>query len=454
MSRELRPLLRLAVPVVLAEIGWMSMGLVDTLMVGPLGPAAIGAAGMGSALFFAIAVFGMGVMLGLDTLVSHAYGRGDLKDCLYWLESGTGLAFIVAPVIMALSYAALSTMGRWGLHPQVLALALPYLRVIILSTLPLILYATFRRYLQGIHAVAPVMVALVSANAVNALGNWMLVYGHLGAPALGVVGSAWATCAARTYMAAFLFASIAWAHRRRGDHPPRVPIRFNTSRFRMLLRLGGPAAGQVTLEVGVFAAVSALAGRLDPVSLGSHQIAVNLASLAFMVPLGLSSAAAVRVGHAVGAHESQRAVEAGWAAFAIGLGIMSAIAVAFVVTPAPMLRLFSTDDRVVTLGIRLLAIAAAFQVFDGTQAIATGVLRGVGDTRTPMVANVIGHWVFGLPAGYALCFWIGWGIAGLWVGLSIGLTLVAITLTIIWARLTRRLDALTHASPPGLPELL
>lgn len=439
MRRELGPMLRLALPVVLAEIGWMAMGLVDTLMVGPLGPAAIGATGMSSSIFFAIAVFGMGVMLGLDALVSQSFGADRPDDCVRWLHHGVILALVVAPLLMLLAYAAFSTIDSWGLHPDVRAMAVPYLRVITLSTLPLLLYATFRRYLQGVHAVRPVMYALVTANLVNAAGNWVLVYGRFGAPALGIAGSAWATGIARTYMALFLWIAILREHRRRGPRHTPVPFEYDPQRILQLVRLGVPAASQVTLEVGVFAAVSVLAGRLDPVSLGSHQIAINIAALAFMVPLGLSSAAAVRVGHAVGANDPRRAVQAGWIALATGGAIMSAIALVLLAFPAPMLRPFSADARVIAIGVRLLAIAAAFQLFDGTQAVATGVLRGIGDTRTPVITNVIGHWILGLPVGYALCFWSGWGVTGLWVGLSIGLVFVAVSLTIVWAARSRRL---------------
>jgi MATE family multidrug resistance protein len=296
----------------------------------------------------------------------------------------------------------------------------------------LLLYATFRRYLQGIHVVRPVMIALVTANLVNAFGNWLLIWGHLGLPALGITGSAWATVGARVYMAAFLGCAIVLEHRKRKDTHVRVPFVFDASRVRRLLALGLPAASQVTLEVGVFAAVSGLAGRLDPVSLGSHQIALNIAAMAFMVPLGLSSAAAVRVGHAVGAGDRRRAVHAGWTAFAVGATITGTVGVFLIVTPTPMLRVFTSDPQVLSIGVQLLRIAAAFQLFDGTQAVATGVLRGIGDTRTPMVFNVIGHWVLGLPVGWVLCFRYGWGVAGLWVGLSIGLTFVAIALTFAW----------------------
>ena len=432
-------MLKLAGPVVMAEIGWMSMGIVDTIMVGPLGPAAIGAAGMSSSIFFALAVFGMGVMLGVDALVSQSYGAGRLDDCVRWLQHGVLLSIVVAPVLMLLFYGALATVDDWRFHPEVLALAVPYLRVIGLSAFPLLFYATFRRYLQGLHVVRPVMFALVTANIVNAVGNWTLIYGKLGAPALGVEGAAWATVLARVYMAAFLYGAIVVVHRRRGSAHPRVPFVFDMARVRRLTALGVPAACQLVLEVGAFAAVSALAGRLDPVSLGSHQIALNLAALSFMVPLGLSSAGAVRVGHAVGAGDARRARHAGWTALGIAAVITAAVGVLFVLAPAPLLRAFTTDPRVLSIGTSLLAIAAAFQLFDGTQAVATGVLRGIGDTRTPMTMNVLGHWVFGLPVGYALCFRAGWGVAGLWVGLCVGLVFVAIVLTIVWHRQSRHL---------------
>jgi MATE family multidrug resistance protein len=432
-------MLRLAGPVILAEIGWMSMGIVDTIMVGPLGPAAIGVSGMSNSLFFAVAVFGMGVMLGLDALVAKSYGAGRLDDCVRWLQHGVLVALVVAPTIMLIFYGALTTSAHWGLHPAVRELAQPYMAILGLGAAPLLLYATFRRYLQGIHVVRPVMVALVTANLVNACGNWVLIWGHFGLPALGINGSAWATVGSRVYMAAFLGCAIVREHRKRGDAHTRTRFIFDAARVRRLLALGLPAASQVTLEVGVFAAVSALAGTLDPVSLGAHQIALNIAALAFMVPLGLSSAAAVRVGHAVGAGDRRRAVDAGWTAFAVGATVTGIVGASFIVAPMPMLRVFTGDPQLLSVGIRLLSIAAAFQLFDGTQAVATGVLRGIGDTRTPMVVNVLGHWVFGLPGGWALCFRYGWGVAGLWVGLSIGLIFVAAVLTVAWHRKSRNL---------------
>jgi MATE family multidrug resistance protein len=285
------------------------------------------------------------------------------------------------------------------------------------------------------HVVRPIMFALVSANLVNAGANWVLIYGHLGMPALGVEGAAWATTVARIYMAAFLYVAIQREHRKHHQHP-HVPFTPELARLRELVSLGFPAASQVTLEVGVFAAATALAGRLEPVSSGSHQIALNIASLAFMVPLGLASSSAVRVGHAVGARDPQRAVRAGWTALATGCVLMTIIGLVLFVWPATLIAAFTTDRRIVDIGVGLLAIAAAFQLFDGTQAVATGVLRGIGETRMPMIVNVIGHWVFGLPVGYALCFRFAWGVAGLWIGLSIGLVFTAVVLVGVWWKRT------------------
>ncbi len=436
MLRELPPLLKLAGPVILAEIGWMVMGIVDTIMVGPLGPAAIGAAGLGSGVFTAIAIFGMGLMLGLDAFVSQAHGAGDEAECRRWLHSGVWLAGLVAPLVMTVAWLLYLSLDSWGLHPEIRVQVGPYLRGILFGAFPLLFYAAFRRYLQGMHIVRPIMFALVSANIVNAIGNWILIYGHLGAPALGVEGSAWATTIARIWMAGFLLGAISFEHRRRIDRP-HVPWSIDIGRIRRLIGLGFPAASQVTLEVGVFAAATSLAGKLDPVSSGSHQIALNVAALAFMVPLGLSAAGAVRVGHAVGARDPERAVLAGWTALATCAVIMSLIGLVLFVWPARLISGFSTDARVIEIGVRLLAVAAAFQLFDGTQAVVTGVLRGIGETRMPMLMNVIGHWLLGLPVGYALCFSYGWGVQGLWIGLSIGLIFTALVLTAVWWKKAR-----------------
>ena len=432
-------MLALAGPVVLAEVGWVMMGIVDTIIVGPLGPAAIGSVGIGSILFLALAIFGMGLLLGLDTLVSHAYGAGRLDECHRWLLHGILLSLIGAPVLTAVALVGISLLPSWGFPPEVLSLTVPYLHVITWSLLPLLLYASFRRYLQALGIVAPITFALVTANLINAVAAWALVYGHLGLPAMGTTGSAVATLISRIYLAAVLLAAVVWYDRQ--HHISLFTITWKPKKRSLvrLLRLGLPAATQVTLELGVFAAASALAGRLDPVSLASHQIALNLASLTFMVPLGVASAGAVRVGHAIGRRDAQAASRSGWVALILGAGFMSTAALIFIAVPRPLIGMFTSNEAVLAMGRRLLLVAAMFQLFDGLQGVSTGVLRGLGDTRTPMLSNLAGHWLLGLPVGYALCFWWGWGVVGLWVGLSLGLVAIGVFLVLTWRHRIREL---------------
>ena len=199
----------------------------------------------------------------------------------------------------------------------------------------------------------------------------------------------------------------------------------------------------------MFAAATALAGRLDPISLTSHQIALNVASVTYMVPLGVASAGAVRVGQAIGRRDPHAASQAGWMAIAIGVGFMACSALGMLTIPSQIIGLFTREPAVVTLGISLLFVAALFQLFDGLQGVTTGVLRGLGDTRTAMISNLTAHWLVGLPVGYLLCFVLGWGVLGLWIGLSLGLVAVGLVLLATWAARIRaiRLHGVVVAVP-------
>jgi multidrug resistance protein, MATE family len=445
---ELRPMLALATPVVMAELGWVTMGIVDTIMVGGLGPGAIGAVGLASMMFFAVAVFAMGLLLGLDPLVAQAFGARRLDECHRWLIDGLWLSLLVTLPMMGVVFAMNATLPRWGLPPDVLVLARPYLAILTWSLVPLLCYVSFRRYLQAMNLVRPVMYALVAANLVNAAANWVLIHGHFGMPAMGVRGSAYATLAARTFMAGWLLIVIVRheAHRpaapgAAGEKLRDTPLGLDLSRVRRLFVLGFPAAAQMVLEVGVFAAATALAGRVSSDALAAHQIALNLAALTFMVPLGIASAAAVRVGQAIGRLDPRGAASAGWTAIAIGVGFMSSAAIAFLFMPRALIRLFTHDAAVLEIGVSLLFVAAVFQLFDGLQGVTTGALRGLGDTRTAMLWNLAGHWIVGLPLGYLLCFRWGLGVAGLWWGLSVGLIICGVALILVWIREGARLSS-------------
>jgi MATE family multidrug resistance protein len=432
---DFRLTVRLAVPLILAEIGWMSMGIVDTIMVGrlPDSAIAIGATGLGQSLYHSLAIFGGGLLLGLDTLVAQAYGREDLHDARHSLANGIFLAFVMTPLFMFTTSFWPGLMQRFGISPELVEPMRPFLRALNWGTLPLLAYFALRRYLQAVNVATPIMFAVVSANLINALGNWALIYGHLGFRAMGITGSGWSTSLSRVYMVFVLAVTLAWVERKR----PRVEghdIRIDVKRIRDLLKLGVPAATQILLEIGAFSAASALAAKLGPVPLSGHEVAINCAAFTFMVPLGLSSAAAVRVGQELGRKDPAGARRAGWSAILLGLAFMSCSGLLFVSVPRMIARLFTPDPAVIAVGARLLLVAAAFQLFDGLQTVATGSLRGAGETRAPMVANFIAYWLIGLPAGYVLCFRLGWGVTGIWLGLCAGLMLIGSALLFTWSR--------------------
>lgn len=443
-------MIRLAWPVVLAEVGWMTMGVVDTLMVGSLGAAAIGAVGLASTLYSMAAIFGMGLLLGLDTLVSQSHGAGKHLDCRLWFVQGCVLALLLSLPIMLVTGVLAHFLGRVGLDPSLSAPTSSYLRVALISTLPLLVFAACRRFLQGIGCVRPVMIALVSANLVNAAVNAVLIQGRFGFPALGVTGAAWATCFARLYMAAVLVIAIYW-------HEPRRSLtalswRLDTRRMWRLIVLGLPAAMQFLLEFGVFTAATALVSSMGPEPLAAHHVTLLICSLTFMMPLGLSSAGAVRVGHALGRNEPIQAARAGWTALLLSVILMSLSAACLLLFPRALLSVFTNEPKVLTLGATLLAIAAAFQLFDGLQVVGTGILRGAGETRIPMLGNLVAHWFVGLPAGCYLAFGMGLGVVGLWLGLCLGIVQVGLLLVWAWARKSAAFPRMVHEKPLPIPD--
>lgn len=427
-------MLRLAVPLALTELGWLSMAFVDTVMVGrlPQSAVAIGAVSLGSTLFYTIGIFGSGIMLGLDTLIAQAYGAGKLEECHRTLWNALYLAVFLSPILMALVLACVPLFPHFGLDPALVAQTVPFLKALVWSTLPLAMYFVLRRYLQAMGIVKPVVFALISANLVNLLGNWALVYGHLGLPRLGVPGSGWSTCVSRTYMAIVLAAAAVYYDRRRNSGLWLASRRLELQRIAKLLRLGFPAASQLLFEIGGFACATFLIGKLGPVQLAGHQIALNVASFTYMVPLGISSAAAVRVGQAAGARDVHAAARAGWMALLFGAGFMSCSGLCLFLFNHQIARVYTPDRVVVSAGATLLIVAAVFQLFDGLQVVATGALRGTANTRTPMLANLFGYWVIGLPLGGLLCFKLRLGAVGMWAGLCVALMIIGTALLISW----------------------
>jgi MATE family multidrug resistance protein len=429
---------RLALPLIIAEVGWMSMGIVDTIMVGRLSDSAvaIGATGLGQSLYHCVAIFGGGLLLGLDTFVSHAYGREDLDDARHSLANGLFLALALTPILMLAVSLWPTMMTRFGISVELVGPMRPFLQALNWGTLPLLAYFALRRYLQAVNVAVPIMFALISANLVNAIGDWALIYGHCGFRAMGITGSGWSTCFARVYMAGVLAITLLWVESKRAVSRSRwaSAARIDLRRVWALLKLGAPAATQILLEIGAFGAATALVAKLGPVPLSGHEIALNCAALTFMVPLGISSAAAVRVGQQLGRKDLGGARRAGWSAITLGASFMTCSGLVFVSIPRLIARLFSPDPMVIHMGAKLLLVAAAFQLFDGLQTVATGALRGAGDTQNPMLANFIAYWLIGIPAGYVLCFKFGWGALGVWIGLCGGLMIIGSALLFTWSR--------------------
>jgi MATE family multidrug resistance protein len=318
--------------------------------------------------------------------------------------------------------------------PQVADVAATYARIEIAGIVPFYVFAALRQSLQALKRIAPIVGAMVAGNLTNVGLNYLWIYGKLGFPAAGAVGSAWATSVSRWVMLALLVV-VAWRELRPQLLPPRRDA-LAWQPLRRMIALGAPIGIQYELEYGVFAVVGIMMGWMGTAQLAGHQVALNLASLAFMVPLGVSAAAAVLVGHAVGRGDIAEARRAAAAGLVCGVGFMAASALVMLTFPRFLAGIYTTDVGVAALAASLIPIAGVFQVFDGIQVVSVGILRGVGDTRAPMVVNLLGFWLVGLPVSAALGFAAGAGPRGLWWGLTVGLVLVGVVL--IW-RVRRRL---------------
>ncbi len=417
---------RLAVPVVLAQVGLMLMGVVDTLMVSRVSAEALAAVALGNLYFTALMLPAAGTLMVLDAVVSQALGAGDRNAAARGVQRGFIMAAGIAVVMSAVLLPASFVMTLLRQPPELVPIASSYVRISILGSLPFLAFVVLRQSLQAMKRMRVMLVVIVLANVSNALLNWVFIYGHLGSPPMGAPGSAWATVASRWMMAALLL-GFGWSALR----PvllPWHPETFHVAPLRAMLRLGLPIAFMQALEYGAFAAIGVLMGVLGTTQMAAHQIAINLASLTFMVPLGIGAAAAVRVGHAAGAGDGAAARESARAAIVTGAGFMSGSAVLLLIAPAWIAGLYAPDTPVLALAASLLPIAGVFQVFDGIQAVCAGVLRGLGDTRVPFIINLAGFWLVGFPVSVLLGFRTRLGAVGLWWGFVAALAVVSLLL--------------------------
>jgi multidrug resistance protein, MATE family len=425
---ELRETLHLGVPVVVTQLGTIAMTTVDTLFVGRLGAGPLSALGLGLGLSLTAVLIGMGTLMGLDPVVSQAHGAGRDADCGHAMRHGLLLALLVAIPIVAVLTQARWILSHLGQDPAVVAAAADFVRVQNYSTLPLLLFTALRLFLQGISRARPAMLVVLAANVLNVAGCWVFVFGHLGAPALGATGAAWATTLSGWAMLAGL---SAYVFGNRSLQCFRVRVRHESFDARLLgrlFRLGAPVGTQYGMEVGVFAAAGVLMGWFGKVPLAAHQVALNLCSITYMVPFGLASTAAVRVGRALGRGDAPGARRAAVVTYALGATFVAGAALLFAAAPRALARLYTADGEVIEMAARLLLVGAAFQIFDASQTIGIGALRGAADTRVPMLVTIGAYWLVALPAGYLLAFRTGLGPPGMWWGLTLGLVVVAGTL--------------------------
>ena len=404
----------------------MAMGALDTVMVGRVSPTDLAAVAIGNLYFFGIAVFGMGVLFALDPVVSQAIGADDQVAVARAVQRGAVLSVALTVMASALLLPAAPILAALQQPADVVPVAAAYARASIPGVFPFYLFIVLRQSLQAMGKVRPILWAVIAANVANFVFNWILIYGNLGAPALGAVGSGWATSLSRWFMTLML-GVVAWPLLA----PSLVPLRRDALAFRplqRLLRVGIPIGGQQTLEFGVFAAAGLLMGLMGTVAVASHQVALQLAALTFMVPVGVAQATGVLVGQAVGRGDAPGARRSVGAGLLVGAGFMSVTAALFLLYPHVLARAFSADESVVMTAAMLIPIAGVFQVFDGIQVVAAGALRGVADTRVPMILNFVGFWLIGLPVCVGLGFWLDVGPRGVWWGLATGIGVVAILL--------------------------
>ena len=444
---EFRGVVALALPVAVVQMGLMAQGLVDTAMVGRVDAAELGAVTLGNLYFHCVAVFGMGFLFALDPLVAQAFGADDHASIEAAIQRGLALSLGLAVATSVLLAAADPVFTLLRQPVAVVPAAAGYARTQVVGALPFYGFIVFRQVLQAVGRVAPVVWTILLANLVNALANWILIFGNLGVPAMGAVGSGWATVISRWFMWLCALALgwrllVPYLGRVRRDLLLAGPLR-------RILRLGSPIGLQLFLESGAFGAIGIAMGWLGTEAIAGHLIALNLAAFAFMIPLGISQAGAVLVGRAVGRGGPDRARRSAGGAILLCCAVMAATALVFLVFPGTLARQFTTEAGVVAVAATLIPVAGMFQLFDGLQVVCTGALRGVADTMRPMIYNVLGFWLFGMPLSLWLGFRLEMGPEGLWWGLAAGLGVVALMLVArVWIRFHRPLERIQPSPSP------
>jgi MATE family multidrug resistance protein len=416
-------MLRLAWPVVLAQVGIMLMGVVDTAMVGRVSTSAVAAVALGHIYWVNVTIFGLGILMVLDPVVSQATGAKDAAGVARGVQRGILMALALSVPTALLLIPGELFFGFLRQPADVTPIAATFSRISIVGVVPFYLFFAMRQSLQAMAQVKPVVIAIVVSNIVNFALDYALIYGHFGFPALGTQGSAIATAISRWIMFGLLL-WLGWKQLH-GAIVPWRPESFRIGPMIRMLGIGMPVGFQNWLEIAVFSGGAVALGWFGSVPLAAHEVAINLAALTFMFPLGVSAAAAAMVGRAIGREDLSAAKRDAVAALAVGMGFMAIAAILFLTIPRALAMLFVHDPATIATAASLIWIGGLFQLFDGMQAVATGVLRGTGDTRVPMLLHLAAFWGIGIPVCLGLAFWIGLGPQGVWWGYVIALAAAA-----------------------------
>jgi MATE family multidrug resistance protein len=429
--REARELFKLALPIAITQLSLMMLGVVDLLMVGRIGVDAVGAIALGNVWKMGTILVAMGVVFGMDPFVSQAHGAGDARGAGLALQRGILLAILASLVLAGLWLLAERGLVFFGQDPEIAAISASYVRVQAPSLPFFFVWVALRQYLTGRGIVKPALWIGIGANVLNVFLNWILIFGNLGCPALGTIGSGIATSVLQVF---FPIALVTWIVKGRlleGAWVPWSRAALDLRAHWAILKVGIPVSMQLAFEVWAFQIVILWAGMLGKTALAAHSIVFNLIAIAFMVPLGISLASVTRVGNLIGAGRHHDAQRSAWVAFTMAAGAMVVASTVFVVFRNDLPLLYNDDGAVVALAASLLPIAAGFQLFDGVQVVGGGIVRGMGRTRASAVFHLFAFYVLGLPMGWWLTFERGIGLPGVWWGLAIGLAVVS-TAFVIW----------------------
>lgn len=430
LAREIRSIAGLAAPAALTQLGAMMLLVVDNVMLGRYSPDALAASSLGRAWLMGTSLLGLGILIGMDPLVSQAYGARDRARLSATLERGMLLALLLSVPIALLWLWTKQALVRLGQEPALAELARDYVLVQIPGLPCYFGFMVLRGWLQGRRIVRPALWAVILANGLNALANWALIWGNLGMPELGAKGAGIATCFTQIVTFAGFCLLVRLMRLGRGARTESLSWRARFAGLPSIVRLGLPVSLQLGFEMWAFHIATLWAGRIGKLALASHTIALNLASITFMVPLGISIGAATRVGNLMGAGRTVDAQRAAWVSLVMGGAVMSLAALAFVLGDEFLPSLYTEEVAVVAMAASVMPIAATFQLFDGLQVVGTGILRGMGRPRPAALFNLIAYYALGLPIAWWLAFEHGAGLAGIWWGLCAGLAVVALALTI------------------------